>query len=84
MTSQILPPTVSEIATGIADEANNLKMAIGLMERSLQFNCSDKEAAMRAQGELFFLTSSIGDLQIRLELLSDDARALARTEKVAA
>lgn len=84
MADQILPHTVFEIATRIEEEANNLKVAISLMNEALQFRYSDAESAGLAQSQMFFLAGAVSDLQKRLEVVSAAAYDVHRTEKAAA
>lgn len=84
MADQLYPHPATDIASELESEAVSLKSCIGLMENALQFNTTDLDRVMQAQGQLFFLVGALADLQKRLENLASAAYALDRTKKAAA
>lgn len=72
------------IATGIEEAAGDLKVCRTLMEGALQFCYSDAEGVRLAQGQLFFLVKSLGELEKRLDKLQAVAYGMGYTEQVAA
>jgi hypothetical protein len=72
MADQILT-AVFDVASDIETEAGNLKACVELMERALQFSYVEPKAVERAQAQMIFLTSCIGDIRQRLDAISGAA-----------